>query len=212
MRGALHADPGTGVHPLPGAEASPTAGGTESGSGSEPAARRGRFGGRYRRPPVPTDRARNRMSAFVYGNVLVLAAVVALSAHDIEDGTGMAIVLVTALTTLCAHLLAHSVGALVGRRPEEPWRHVRQELRDVVPIATSAIAPTICLIGGVLGSYTPLVAQLIASGVVVLRLALMGPIARHLFPDGSRLAALWLGLGIAAVGMAIAAGKLFLTH
>ncbi|MFT4306083.1 MAG: hypothetical protein QM604_04240 [Microbacterium sp.] len=165
-----------------------------------------------RRRELPVHRARTRISAVVYGNVLALAAVLALDAHDVVDGAAMLIVLVTAATTLCAHLLADTVGALVGRRPGEPWHHVRQELRDAVPIATSAILPTVCLVGGVLEVYPPGVAQTIAVAVVLLRLALMGLVGRHLFPEGSRAAALWLGVGVAGVGLLIAVAKLLLTH
>ncbi|MFT4230199.1 MAG: hypothetical protein QM602_07925 [Microbacterium sp.] len=178
-------------------------------SAAEPSVRRRRRGPDA---PLPAERVRARLSAFVYGNVLVLAAILALTPHDLEDGTGMLVVLVTAGTTLCAHLLAHAVGSLAGRRLDEPWRHVRAGLRDAVPIATSAILPTVCLIGAVLHVYSADTAQAIACGLVLVRLALMGLITRRLFPLRSRRAALWAGVGIAGAGLAIAVVKLLVTH
>jgi hypothetical protein len=67
-----------------------------------------------RREDVAPERAESRVSAYVYGNVLVLAAVVGASPASVLSGTAVALVIGTVLSTYVAHVLAHSVGSLFG--------------------------------------------------------------------------------------------------
>ncbi len=58
--------------------------------------------------PLDEDRARSRISAYVYGNILVLAAVIGtVGAHD-HDKSWL-VVLAAVLTTYIAHIFAHNV-------------------------------------------------------------------------------------------------------
>ncbi|MGV9858601.1 hypothetical protein ACWDTD_08100 [Gordonia sp. NPDC003425] len=100
--------------------------------------------------PLPPRRAASRLSAYVYGNILVLAAVVAVSPHDLESGHAFWIVIGTGATTYVAHVFADLVAqgsipeAHGGSHDSAPTNadrdHVLGELRDAVPIVSSAAA------------------------------------------------------------------------
>ena len=65
-------------------------------------------GGRPEGPGV--ERVATRVSAYLYGDVLVLASLIALRPEDLTGTTGLAYVLGTALSTYVAHVLAEAVG------------------------------------------------------------------------------------------------------
>ncbi|OBA39604.1 hypothetical protein [Gordonia sp. 852002-51296_SCH5728562-b] len=64
---------------------------------------------RRRGDPLPPRRAASRLSAYVYGNIMVLAALVTASAHAVENGEAVWLVLGTGLTTYIAHVFADLV-------------------------------------------------------------------------------------------------------
>ncbi len=69
------------------------------------------------------DRAAARVSAYLYGDVLVLAALVALHPHDLTSTKGLAYVLGTAVSTYVAHVLVNAVGLSIrGGGPSGPRR------------------------------------------------------------------------------------------
>ena len=61
-----------------------------------------------RRPlNLPVERVRSRVSAYVYGNILVLAAILATSPENIAHWTAVIFVVATTATTFLAHVVAH---------------------------------------------------------------------------------------------------------
>ena len=94
------------------------------------------------------------MSAYVYGNVLVLAAVVGASPAAVVSGAAVAIVAGTVLSTYVAHVLAHSIGSLFG--VHALGTAVREHLRDAVPIISSGATPAVLLGATALGWFPPL--------------------------------------------------------
>ncbi|MEK6312629.1 MAG: hypothetical protein V4755_18190, partial [Curtobacterium sp.] len=65
------------------------------------------------RRPDPRDlsveHVRDRMSSYIYGNITVLSAAIAVGPTEIEHGAAVLTVLATAVLTYLAHVLAHLV-------------------------------------------------------------------------------------------------------
>ena len=97
-----------------------------------------------RRRPLTPESAASRISAYVYGNILVLAALVPIT--NSPEYIGIAIVAGTALSTFIAHVFADSVAQSV-RSGEQLSRDERlAELRNAVPILSSAVLPCVILL------------------------------------------------------------------
>ena len=167
-----------------------------------------------RRPlNLPVERVRSRVGAYIYGNILVLAAIIATSPESIAHGSAVVFVVATAATTFLAHVVAHRIGQSIGHTDEEALRlHLAQEARDAVPILSSGAGPAVLLALGAVGWLPPEFSQLLAEAVVVVRLAGMGIIVRRLSGYTSPRARPWSGFVIAGIGIVIAALKDILTH
>ena len=93
--------------------------------------------------PLEPARAARRLSAYVYGNILVLAAVAASTPSSIEHGTAAVLVLATAVTTFLAHVFADFVaGSQIPEAHGDATDEQRkfkavEEFRDAVPILSS---------------------------------------------------------------------------
>src|SRR5215216_3860735 len=88
-----------------------------------------------RQHDLPVERVRSRVGAYIYGNILVLAAIFATSSQGIAHWSAVLVVVVaTSATTFFAHVLAHNIGQAIGRPRDETLRlHLAQEARDAVP-------------------------------------------------------------------------------
>lgn len=186
--------------------------GQSSQSGSSSRLPRWVQGGRRRGEGPSRGEAASRTTAFVYGNILVMAALVALHPEDLARATGVAYVLGTALSTVVAHVAAETVGHQVrtGQRPDRPT--VLHMLRDARPILSSATPPALLMAAALFGWLDPTAALLLAMGVIVLRLAGLGWIIGR----GRRRRTSWgpviSGLGLAVVCVVAAVLKWWLTH
>ena len=171
------------------------------------------FRARRQNEDLPVERVRSRVSAYVYGNIFVLAALFASSPESIAHWSAVVIVVATSATTFFAHVVAHNIGQAIGRTDDESLRvHLAQEARDAVPIMTSGTVPAVLLGLGALGWLPPWLSQLLAEAYVVVRLAGTGIIVRRLSGDSSRRGGFWSGLALAGIGVVIAALKQVLTH
>jgi cobalamin biosynthesis protein CobD/CbiB len=91
---------------------------------------------------LSVERVRSRVGAYIYGNIIVLAAILATSPESIAHWTAFVIVVATSATTFFAHVVAHNIGQAIGRTDDEDLRvHLAQEARDAVPIMVSALSP-----------------------------------------------------------------------
>ncbi|MFT3661362.1 MAG: hypothetical protein QM809_08155 [Gordonia sp. (in: high G+C Gram-positive bacteria)] len=129
------------------------------------------------------ERTRSRIGAYVYGNVLLLAALVPLTPKYIADGHAVTIVLGTGVTTFLAHMFAEFVAqaVTVGGRPSEPMREeFRESLRDSLPIVSSATVPALSVFLGWLNVLPGGWALGIAGTVIVVRLAALPLMAERL--------------------------------
>jgi hypothetical protein len=168
-----------------------------------------------RRPllSLPVERVRSRVGAYIYGNILVLAAILATSPESIAHGTAVIFVVATSATTFLAHVVAYRIGQTIGRTDDEALRlHLAQEARDAVPIISSGAGPAVLLALGAVGWLPPELSQLLAEAFVVLRLAGMGIIVRRISGYSPPRAGRWSGFVLAGIGVVIAALKDILTH
>lgn len=168
--------------------------------------------------PLPPRRAASRLSAFVYGNILVLAAVVAVSPESIAHGNAALLVIGTGVTTYIAHvfadLVAHAnIPEAHGAVDEADARRLAvTELRDAVPIASAATLPTLILAMAWLGWLPTATAQLLAGIVVAVRISTIQVVTERVRGNrpGPRL--LIAGLATAVVAALIVALKTALGH
>jgi hypothetical protein len=155
-------------------------------------------------------RADNRMSAYVYGDILVLAATAGVYETAIRDGEALLVVIGTIVSTYVAHVVADVVGAVFGGR--EVRKAVLHELRDSVPIVTAGVPPVVLFGAAMLGWPSPEWAQAVASGLLVARLATIGVVYHHLKAPIGWARAAWFGVAVAGVAAVAVAVKLVLTH
>ncbi|MFQ1000901.1 hypothetical protein [Modestobacter sp. SSW1-42] len=164
----------------------------------------------HHRDDVAADRAESRVAAFVYGNVLVLAAVVGASPSAVESGTAVVLVVGTVLSTFVAHVLAHSIGALFGG--EDGRTAARVALRDAVPILSSGVTPAVLLGATALGWISAPWGQSLSALVLLGRVAGTGVVYRRLRADVPLRRAWTVGIVAAAVAAVAVVLKLALTH
>ncbi|WP_380171611.1 hypothetical protein ACFEMC_21230 [Kineococcus sp. DHX-1] len=157
------------------------------------------------------DRAAARVSAYLYGDVLVLAALIALVPADLTRAKGITYVLGTAVSTFVAHVLADAIGLSIrsGRVSRSVLLH---EVRDAVPVASAAVGPALLLLPALTGTWRPSLALHLAVAVTVLRLAALGFVVGRVRGERPSLRTFVAGLVLAAVGAGAALLKVRLTH
>lgn len=163
-------------------------------------------------PDVSLDRARSRASAYVYGNILVLTAVAGVDSANILDWSALFVVAGTTITTFLAHVLAHAIGQQLGRTGEEAQLHVRDEVRDSLPIASSGSVPALMMFLGALAIIPPVVAQLVAALIIVGRLAFLGILVERMTARTSTFGMLWSGVVVAGLSLIVVGATIFVTH
>ncbi|MDF2989934.1 MAG: hypothetical protein K0S37_448 [Microbacterium sp.] len=157
------------------------------------------------------------MSSYIYGNITVLGAAIAVSPHQIEAGAAVWAVLTTGLLTFLAHVLSHIVAQGFGETPDEHAPLARgAAARSVVsrarPIATSALIPALLYAAAWAGWIAPVWAQGVAIAVLAVRLASVGVFMQRYSGKDLTMSALWGGIVLAALACGIGVAKLLLTH
>lgn len=162
---------------------------------------------------LPTIRIRTRISAYVYGNILVLTAIATCTPHMVDTGFAALAVAATTLTTYLAHVFAHLVAEQIGDEELAELESDRDELRDALPIMSSGAAPTLVfLVPALFDTQGTALWTLLAAAVVLIRLASMGALVAHLNGELPSARAHWWGIGVAAVGLAIVVLKVWIAH
>ena len=154
-------------------------------------------------------RADSRMSAYVYGDVLVLAATAGVSASAIRSGEALLVVLGTVLSTYVAHVLADVVGAVFAGHASTAT--LLAEARDSIPVISAGVPSFLLLGAAALGWPAPIWAQALACTVLILRLAAIGLVYRRLRRETPVRHAVWFGVTIALIATAAVMLKLLLT-
>ena len=165
-----------------------------------------------RRHPLEADDAARRTTAYVYGNVLVLAGLVVATTADVSAGRAFWVVIGTAASTFVAHVFAELMGDQVRSPEEVTWRKIRELARESLPVLTSGLIPAAILLLSAYGLIAPTAAVLIAEGLVLLRIAATGVVVARLRDERSSVRMLGLGIGVALVGVAVSLLKVYLTH
>ena len=123
---------------------------------------------RFRRQPP--ERLAERVSAAIYGTVLVLAAIPLVDVADVDSGAGWGLVTGVGAATWVAHLFAEVVGDGLRHGATHDLGGIRRAMADGLPILLVAVAPALMLLLGrldVLGDRGALWAAL-AVGLVQL--------------------------------------------
>lgn len=180
----------------------------------------GRQAGTERKPlwarKVPLDRedAATRTTAYVYGNVLVLAALVAQGSADVYSGRAFWIVIGTAVSTFLAHVFAEGLGGLIREPANFPvtWHSALSLARESWPVLTSGLLPAAVLVLGWTETITSGPTLVLAEAVVLVRIAGTGVIVARLRNEPSSLRIILLGVAMAVVAALISLLKAYLTH
>ena len=164
------------------------------------------------RPRVPSpEDAANRVSAYVYGNVLVMATLISLRPEDLRGPTGVLSVLGVGLSTVVAHMVGHGVGA--GSAMAGPSGGWRCAARSATPSRSGWPPPCRrhpgARVGRVGGPRLSLALALAVSG---LRLALLGSAVEWFSGERSSARLFLAGAGLAAAAATAAVLKWQLTH
>lgn len=160
--------------------------------------------------PLERDDAASRISAYIYGNILVLAALVPLV--QTEKYIGVAIVVGTAVSTFIAHAFAEAVGHTVREGEAMTRAEKVAELRNSVPILSSALLPSIILAVGWVGVLEHRTALLLAELTVLVRIGGIVFVIGRL--NGERPSRSWLisAAALTVVAATIVGVKVVLTH
>lgn len=160
--------------------------------------------------PLGQERIAARTTAYIYGNILALAALIPVMRS--EESLGVAIVIGTALSTYIAHTFAEGVGESIRNDRQLSRRERLDALRDSVPILTSAVVPVVILGTAWINLFEPRTAQLIAELILVLRIGSTSYVISRLHGEKVSTETHIAAFGLAAVATIIVALKLVLTH
>jgi hypothetical protein len=167
---------------------------------------------------LPATRAATRISAFAYGNILVLSVVVAAGPGTVESGSAALLVLGTTVSTFFAHVfaewLAHGVKEATKDGPSagENAMDAPSALRDAVPIVSSGALPFLFLTLAYFDVLTGFVAQICAAGGIVFRLGVLGLVIERVQSGKVSWRPLAAGIAVAVVAAVVTVVKVVLTH
>lgn len=172
---------------------------------------------RRQRTSIPVGRAREWLSSYVYGNITVLSAAIAVGPEQIRHGAAVGAVLATGFLTFLAHVLAHVVSHGIGQGVDESEHPasrevVREVLATARPIATAALIPAALYLVAWLGWVPPIWVQISAIVILAVRIGFVGLFMQRFSGVALTLRALWAGVALALVALAIGIVKVLLTH
>ncbi|MFC1406998.1 MULTISPECIES: hypothetical protein [Streptacidiphilus] len=166
----------------------------------------------HAKPDLTAERAGARISAYVYGNIIIFAAILGLPTHDVENGDAFAVVVGAALTTFLAHAFAEVVGHSTRDNTPEAKAELGRELRDAAPIATSAVLPALLLALAWAGWFSGGAMALASEIYLLVRIALIPLMVERLRTDRTSFPALLAGILLALAAAAVSAVKMIAGH
>jgi hypothetical protein len=168
---------------------------------------------RYRADPeLPREDAAARISAYVYGNILIFAAILALDESDVQHGHAVVVELGVAFSTFLAHVLSELIGRNVRTGTRTSVADVLHEVRDSIPIITSALVPCLLLTGAVLDWLSAPAAITASEVYLFVRLALVGLVVERLRIRRASVRTLLAGVLLALVAAGIAVLKVTISY
>ncbi|WP_227999630.1 hypothetical protein [Nocardia australiensis] len=163
-----------------------------------------------RSAPLDGRNAASRISAYVYGNVLILSALIPVTTS--AEYVGILIVLGTALSTFLGHAFAEGVRQSVQQNRPISTRERWMDLRDSVPILTSAVLPCLILATAGIGRLEPRTAQLLAEVVMLIRIGGIVFVIERLNGARPRRSILFEAMLLAAAATTVVVVKVIITH
>jgi hypothetical protein len=159
---------------------------------------------------------RDRMSSYIYGNITVLAAAIAVDPQAIHHGSAVWAVLATAVLTYLAHVLSHLVAHGFGADDSETDDARRESVATIVrnanPIATSGLIPAVLYAAAWIGWIPAPWAQTAALVILAVRIGMVGVFMQRFSGRRPTFLGLWGGIVLAAVAFVIGFVKVVLTH
>ncbi|WP_306210218.1 hypothetical protein [Actinoplanes sp. RD1] len=168
---------------------------------------------RYRADPaLPREQAAARISAYVYGNIIVFATTVPLLPADLHHAHAALLVLGVAASTYLAHVFADVVGHNVRSELPLTRADLWHELRDSWPVLTSGLVPAALLAAGA-WHWVPGQAALVTSeAYLLLRMALIGLLMERLRSGRPSARTLLAGVLLAAAAAGVSLVKVAVGH
>lgn len=163
-------------------------------------------------PDLPREDAAARISAYVYGNILIFAAILALDETDVNHGRAVLVELGVAFSTFLAHVFSEVIGRSIRTNTATTMSDVLHELRDSTPIITSALIPCLLLTAGTV-EWLPASTAITASEIYLfVRLALLGLIVERFRSRRASPRTLLAGVLMALIAAGIALLKVTLSY
>ncbi|MGW5381264.1 hypothetical protein [Nocardia sp. NPDC003963] len=163
-----------------------------------------------RRTPLDPENAASRISAYIYGNILVLTALVPVATAP--GHVGILVVLGAAASTFVAHSFAETVGDSVRHRRSATVHDRIRELRNSVPILTSAVLPCAILATGWWNWIEPRSAQILAELVVLIRIGGIVFVIGRLRGEDPGRASIMVAVLLTLVATVVVVVKIALAH
>lgn len=161
--------------------------------------------------PLSREDASSRITAFVYGDILILAALIALYPQDLLTFKALTYIIGTGASTFIAHVLAEHVGIRVAAPDQATTSHLKREAWHAVPIASAAVGPALLMTAALVGWIDPEFALQLAILITVVRLGSLGWVVAHLRSERVVPQTFILGLALAALCLAAALLKALVT-
>lgn len=159
---------------------------------------------------------RDRLSSYIYGNITVLAAAIAVDPDAIRHGSAVWAVLGTAVLTYLAHVLSHLVAHGIGADDDVSEAARRESVatiaRNANPIATSGLIPAVLYASAFAGWLPAQWAQTAALVILVVRIGMVGVFMQRFSGKRPTFLGLWGGVVLAVVAFVIGFVKVVLTH
>ena len=163
-------------------------------------------------PGLPREDAAARISAYVYGNILIFASILAMDESDVQHGSAVVVELGVAFSTFLAHVFSEVIGRHVRSGTPATRSDVLHELRDSFPIITSALIPCLLLTAGA-ADWLPVPTAITASEIYLfVRLALVGFVVERLLARRASPRTLLAGVLMAVIAAGIALLKVTLSY
>lgn len=156
--------------------------------------------------------ASQRISAYVYGNLLVLAALITLHAEAYQSLHAFLVIIGTGATTYLAHCVADIQALKLLHGKELNSKIIKHELRNATPILSSATIPAFCALLSYFGALEANLATAIAEGTIILRLVFNGYVISRYRQEKIKFSTFGSGIGLAFIAIAVAILKNVLTH
>jgi len=162
--------------------------------------------------PLSRLEASGRITAYVYGNLVVLGALLTLLPEAALSWHGALTIMAAGVSTFVAHAFADLLGRRVGHGHRSVVSAALAAARDSLPIVTAAIVPIGMLAGGAWMLWPGSGVQLAAELFICARIGLIGATAERFRGRPSSRRFVFVGVGIAVASSLVAIAKVALVH